>query len=150
PTWRGDSSSLLYLSNGRLRLISRGGGQPRTVPLDLSWRPTQHEGRVTIHAGRLWDGRGPEVMTNVDIVVEDQRIQSIGPHRDRKGDSGERHGGDDDQDGRFIDASNQTVVPGIWESHTHQYIEGKFYGDRLGRLWMTYGVTSLQSVGDPA
>jgi len=41
-------------------------------------------------------------------------------------------------------------VPGIWESHTHQYIEGKFYGDRLGRLWLAYGVTSLNSVGDPA
>jgi Tol biopolymer transport system component len=145
PTWSGDSRLLLYLSNGKLRIISREGGQPRTVPLDLSWQPEQHEGRVTIHAGRLWDGRGPEVMTNVDIVVEGQRIRSIRPHRDRTSD-----GDDDGEDGRFIDASNQTVVPGIWESHTHQYIEGKFYGDRLGRLWMSYGVTSLQSVGDPA
>ena len=145
PTWSGDSRSLLYLSNGKLRLISREGGPPHTVPLELSWRPEQHEGRVTIHAGRLWDGRGPEVMTNVDIVVEDQRIQSIGPHRDRQGD-----GEGDADEGRFIDASKQTVVPGIWEAHTHQYIEGKFYGDRLGRLWMAYGVTSLQSVGDPA
>jgi len=146
PTWSGDSRSLLYLSNGKLRLISRNGGQPQTVPLDLSWRPAQHEGRVTIHAGRLWDGTGPDVLTNVDIVVEDQRIQSIQPHGDRRLDA------DDDAEdgGRFIDASNQTVVPGIWESHTHQYIEGKFYGDRLGRLWMAYGVTSLQSVGDPA
>jgi cytosine/adenosine deaminase-related metal-dependent hydrolase len=145
PTWSGDSRSLLYLSNGKLRMISREGGQPSTVPLDLSWQPEQHEGRVTIHAGRLWDGSGPEVMTNVDIVVEGQRIRSIRPHGDRTSD-----GDDDGEDGRFIDASNQTVVPGIWESHTHQYIEGKFYGDRLGRLWMSYGVTSLQSVGDPA
>jgi hypothetical protein len=145
PTWSGDSRSLLYLSNGKLRLISRDGGQPRTVPLDLNWRPEQHRGRVTIHAGRLWDGRGPEVLTNVDIVVESQRIQSIQPHRERRnGDDG------DDGEGDFIDAANQTVVPGIWESHTHQYIEGKFYGDKLGRLWMAYGVTSLQSVGDPA
>lgn len=144
PTWSGDSRSLLYLSNGKLRLISREGGPPHPVPLDLSWRPEQHEGRVTIHAGRLWDGRGPEVMTDVDIVVEDQRIQSIGPHQASGEDSGEEDGG------RFIDASKQTVMPGIWESHTHQYIEGKFYGDRLGRLWMSYGVTSLQSVGDPA
>ena len=154
PTWSGDSRSLLYLSNGKLRLISRSGGQPQTVPLDLSWRPEQHEGRVTIHAGRLWDGRGPEVLTNVDIVVRDQRIQSIRSHRDRRNGSDDRRHHDDDDDdgegGRFIDASNQTVVPGIWESHTHQYIEGKFYGDRLGRLWMAYGVTSLQSVGDPA
>ena len=151
PTWSGDSRSLLYLSNGKLRLISRDGGQPRTVPLDLSWRPQQHEGRVTIHAGKLWDGKGPDVLTDVDIVVEDQRIQSIRSHRNRGDRSG--RGGDDDNDnddGRFIDASKQTVVPGIWESHTHQYISGKFYGDRLGRLWMAYGVTSLQSVGDPA
>ena len=150
PTWSGDSRSLLYLSNGKLRLISRDGGQPRTVPVDLPWRPEQHEGRVTIHAGRLWDGRGPAVMTNVDIVVQDQRIQSIKPHRDRGDDSGEHDGDDGEDPGRLIDASNQTVVPGIWEAHTHQYIEGKFYGDRLGRLWMAYGVTSLQSVGDPA
>ncbi len=147
PTWSGDSHSLLYLSNGKLRLISRHGGQPRGVPLDLSWQPEQHEGRVTIHAGKLWDGRGPEVLTDVDIVVKDQRIQSIGPHRDRSDNPGD---GDDEDGGRFIDASKQTVVPGIWESHTHQYIEGKSYGDRLGRLWMAYGVTSLQSVGDPA
>src|SRR5438309_2226268 len=147
PTWSGDSRSLLYLSNGKLRLISRHGGQPRTVPVDLSWRPEQHEGRVTIHAGKLWDGTGPNVLTNVDIVVEDQRIQSIRPHRDRRNGDGND---EDGEGGRFIDASDQTVVPGIWEAHTHQYIEGKFYGDRLGRLWMAYGVTSLQSVGDPA
>ena len=147
PTWSGDSQSLLYLSNGKLRLISRHGGQPRGVPLELSWQPEQHEGRVTIHAGKLWDGRGPEVLTDVDIVVKDQRIRSIGPHRDR---SDNPDDGDDEDGGRFIDASKQTVVPGIWESHTHQYIEGKSYGDKLGRLWMAYGVTSLQSVGDPA
>ena len=149
PTWSGDSRSLLYLSNGKLRLISRHGGQPQTVTLELGWQPEQHEGRVTIHAGKLWDGKGPEVLTDVDIVVKDQRIQSIAPHRDRS-DGSDDDEGEGEGEGRFIDASKQTVVPGLWESHTHQYIEGKFYGDRLGRLWMAYGVTSLQSVGDPA
>ncbi len=48
-----------------------------------------------------------------------------------------------------VDASQLTVIPGLWESHTHEWISGKFYGDRLGRLWMAYGVTSLNSVGDP-
>jgi hypothetical protein len=28
-------------------------------------------------------------------------------------------------------------------------MSGKFYGDRLGRLWMAYGITELQSQGDP-
>lgn len=151
PTWSGDSRSLLYLSNGKLRRISRSGGEPQTVPLDLSFKPEQHRGRVVIHAGAVWDGRGPEVQHDMDIVVVGQRIQSIRPHRGHGDDQGEHEGDDDDGEGtRSIDATKQTVIPGLWEAHTHQYIEGKYYGDRLGRLWMAYGVTSLQSVGDPA
>ena len=141
PTWSGDSQSLLYLSNGKLRIVPRGGGPATDVPLDLRWTPEMSESRTIVHAGRLWDGRGPAVQTDVDIVIDGHRIRQIRPHRDG-----------DASDGRNvtrIDASDQTVVPGLWESHTHEWISGKFYGDRLGRLWLTYGVTSLNSVGDP-
>lgn len=141
PTWSGDSRELLYLSSGELRLVSRDGGSPRTVPLDLPWKQEMPHTRTVIHAGRLWDGRGSDVLTDVDIVVLGNRIVEIRPHREDS---------DDEQSlTRYIDASNQTVIPGLWESHTHQYISGKFYGDRLGRLWMAYGVTALVSVGDP-
>lgn len=138
PTWSGDGKTLLYLNNGRLRLIPRDGGSPQTVPVDLTWKAARPDGRLVIRAGRLWDGKGPDVRTNVDIVVVNNRIQRIQP-----GGTAQISGA------RVIDASSQTVMPGLFESHTHQYIEGKFYGDRLGRLWMTYGVTELNSVGDP-
>ena len=138
PTWSGDGKKLLYLNDGRLRLIPREGGQPQTVPVDLTWKADRPDGRLVIRAGRLWDGTGPDVRTNVDIVVVNNRIQGIQP-------GGTAH----IAGARTIDASNQTVMPGLFESHTHQYIEGKFYGDRLGRLWMAYGVTELNSVGDP-
>ena len=147
PSWSGDSQQLLYLSNGKLRLISRSGGSPRDVELDFTWRPEQPFARQIVHAGRLWDGRGPDEMTDVDVVISGNRIESIRPHRDR---SDEERESDDEGEVRFIDASQQTVIPGLWESHTHEYIEGKYYGDRLGRLWMAYGVTTLNSVGDPA
>lgn len=49
----------------------------------------------------------------------------------------------------MVDATSLTVIPGLWESHTHEWISGKFYGDKLGRLWMAYGITELQSQGDP-
>ena len=142
PTWSGDSKTLLYLSNGELRTIPREGGLPSGVSLDLSWRPQQSHGRVIVHAGKLWDGRGKKVQTDVDIVIEGNRIQKVRPHQAAGGDPG-------DKTARFIDASALTVIPGLWESHTHEWISGKFYGDRLGRLWMVYGVTSLNSVGDP-
>ena len=144
PTWSGDSKNLLYLSSGELRMIPRDGGAPTTVRLNLSWKPEMSNGRTIIHAGRLWDGRGAAVQSDVDIVVVGNRIKKIRPHR-----SGAGQSSDPDAPGAaVVDASQLTVTPGIWESHTHEWIEGKFYGDRLGRLWMAYGVTSLDSVGE--
>ena len=143
PTWSGDSKHLLYLSNGKLRLISVDGSSLETAPLELTWSYEAAAERTLIHAGRLWDGRGAAVQTDVDIVVANHRIQSIQPH------SEDAHRGAARNHERFVDASKLTVIPGLWESHTHEWISGKAYGDRLGRLWLAYGVTELQSQGDP-
>src|SRR5262249_20860958 len=71
PTWSGDSQHLLYLSNGEMRMISRNGGSPTTIPLDLSWKPQMPDSnaRTIVHAGKLWDGTGPTVQSDVDIVI---------------------------------------------------------------------------------
>jgi Tol biopolymer transport system component len=137
PTWSGDSKQLLYLSNGKLRMIGADGSNLRTIPLELTWHKEAVSGRTVIHAGRLWDGRGAAERSNVDIVIANGRIESVEPHHNHPSGA------------KIIDASNLTVMPGLWESHTHEWISGKFYGDRLGRLWLAYGVTELQSQGDP-
>jgi Tol biopolymer transport system component len=140
PTWSGDSKQLLYLSNGKLRMIGVDGSNPRTIPLEMTWKnEAPPEERTIVHAGRMWDGKGPDEKSDVDITIANGRIQSVEPHRARQTVPGVR----------LVDASNLTVIPGLWESHTHEWIAGKFYGDRLGRLWLSYGVTELQSMGDP-
>ncbi len=143
PTWSGDSKHLLYLSNGKLRLIGADGSNPTTIPLEMNWSYQDTAERTLIHAGRLWDGRGSAVQTNVDIAIANHRIQSIRPHSDAAQRAATQN------NGHFVDASNMTVIPGLWEPHTHEWISGKFYGDRLGRLWLAYGVTELQTQGDP-
>ena len=143
PTWSRDSRHLLYLSNGKLRMIGVDGSNPTTVPLDMNWSYEVAAGRTFIHAGRLWDGRGAAVRSNVDIVVANDRIESIQPHSD----AAQRTATQNHE--QIVDASALTVIPGLWESHTHEWIAGKAYGDRLGRLWLAYGVTELESNGDP-
>jgi Tol biopolymer transport system component len=134
-TWSGDSEWLLYLNNGRLKLVRRDGSETRDVPPRLDYRPAQPADRTVVHAGRLWDGTSPTVQENVDIVVVNNRIKSITPHTPPLR-------------GRYVDASNLTVIPGLWDNHVHQENEARFFGDRTGRGFLAYGVTSTLSVGD--
>jgi imidazolonepropionase-like amidohydrolase len=88
---------------------------------------------VVVHAGRLWDGTGDTVREDVDLVVRDGRIAAIEPHRASR------------PAARRVDASARTVIPGLWDAHTHpwQYT----YGGRQTVLQLAYGITTAVSLG---
>ncbi|MFZ3005682.1 MAG: amidohydrolase family protein [Phenylobacterium sp.] len=138
PTWSGDSSQLLYLSGGKLKLIAAAGGTAKTIPVPLTWANAKPRGKTVIRAGKLWDGLGPDLKHDVDIVVDGNRIAAILP------------AGQGPTDARLIDARDATVIPGLVEIHAHRQMQGYGYGDREGRLWLALGVTSTRSPGSPA
>ncbi|BFU42624.1 amidohydrolase family protein [Krasilnikovia sp. MM14-A1004] len=133
-SWRGDR--LMYLHAGRLREVTVSGGDPRTIPLELSWRRARATGHVVIQAGALWDGVATGLRRDVDVVVDGDRIVAVEPTRPRTG-------------VRVIDARSSTVMPGLIDAHVHWHLRGKQWGDRQGRLWLSYGVTTTRSPGDP-
>lgn len=137
PTWSGDSRTLLYLSNGRLRTIRADGSGLRTVPVSLSWTNARPQGRTVIHAGSLWDGLSPAVRHDVDVIVEGNRVAAIEPHASGRG-------------GKQVDASSLMVIPGMIDAHNHREMQGYSYGDRQGRLWLSLGFTATRSPGSPA
>jgi Tol biopolymer transport system component/cytosine/adenosine deaminase-related metal-dependent hydrolase len=132
PVWQ-DSQTLLYLHNGQLRRTDLAGSRPRSVRLDLEWRRAQVTERLTIHAGALWDGRSEQLRADVDVVVDGSRIAAVRPH------SGQAD----------IDASGLTVMPGLIDAHNHWHLRGRAWGARQGLLWLSYGITSTRSPGDP-
>ncbi|MFI6078514.1 amidohydrolase family protein [Actinoplanes sp. NPDC051343] len=137
PTWSGDSRTLLYLSNGRLRLVAAAGGEPRTVPVRLSWANTSPRGRTVIRAGRVWDGSSKTLKSDIDIVVDGNRISAVEPHRAGR-------------DGVQVDVRDSVVIPGIIDMHHHREMQGYSYGARQGRLWLSLGITTTRSPGSPA
>lgn len=141
PTWAADSTKILYLNNGKLHLINRETKAITPVPVDLSWKQEKPVQKLLIHAGRFWKGAGPDEQTDVDILVTDNRITSITPHKSTPP-AGVT---------RTIEAGDLTVMPGLIESHAHNDSDNSiYYGDREGRLWLVYGVTQVRGLADNA
>jgi len=68
-------------------------------------------------------------------VIEGNRIKEVRPH------DASLH------TGNVIDAGNRAVIPGLFEMHSHQSIT---VGEKLGRTWLAFGVTSVRDPGsDP-
>jgi imidazolonepropionase-like amidohydrolase len=115
--------------------------QPATKPLV----------RVAIRAGRLLDPRTGNYAENVFIVVEGDRIASVGPAAPAAGT-------------RVIDLSSQTVLPGLTDCHVH--ILGNLmdesptgglrmsspmaaiWGYRNLQVWLDHGFTSVRDAGE--
>ncbi|HWJ94318.1 MAG TPA: amidohydrolase family protein, partial [Telluria sp.] len=139
PAWGGDSQTILYKSATHIRTIRYDGSDRTTIPVKLEWRQEIPQGTTLIHAGALWDGLSPTLRYNVDILVTGNRITSVtqhlGPHQHTD---------------RFVDATGQTVMPGLIETHLHPltlYQGGQF--GQVSALMFSYGITSAQSVAGP-
>lgn len=138
PSWSGDSQTLLYLNNGKLKLVGIGGGTPRTIPFHLQWSLAKPPGRTAITGGRIWDGLSPRYVDG-DVVIEGNRIAGIAPRGQASA-----------TDMRRIDANRQTVIPGLIDMHTHSVTPSLGYGDRMGRAFLAMGITTTRSPGCPA
>lgn len=133
-SWLGPDR-LLYLHNGTLRAVAIRGGAPRDVPLSLRWRPARVRQHDVIRAGALWDGTARQLRRSVDIVLDDGRIAAVLPQGSRP---------------YTVDARSLTVMPGLIDAHVHWHLRGRQWGDRQGRVWLAYGITTTRSPGDPA
>jgi Tol biopolymer transport system component/imidazolonepropionase-like amidohydrolase len=134
PTWTGDSKSLLFLATTMLKQVYLSDGHIEDHPMELTWQSSKPTGLVVIHAGRLFDGKSDTYRNNVDIVIDGNRIRDILPHQAGR-------------PGKLIDASTKTIIPGLFEMHTHQHA---MVGEKLGRLWLSFGITSIREPGaDP-
>jgi len=70
----------------------------------LAHRPL---GAVVFHDATLFDARTAAMVPHQDVVVEGNRIRSVGP-------AGEPPAG-----AEVIDARGKTILPGLWDMHAH-------------------------------
>jgi Tol biopolymer transport system component len=129
PTWQADSQLLVYLTAGGLRRVSADDERVDDIPVGIGWQAVWPDLTV-VHAGAVFDGKTHDLRRNIDIVIDKSRILAVEPHQDAL------HAA-----GRIIDASSETVMPGLIDMYAH--LDGG-YGEALGRLLLAYGITSVR------
>jgi imidazolonepropionase-like amidohydrolase len=106
---------------------------------------------VVIRAGHLLDVKTGNISTNQAIVIEGEKIVSIGPAASAKA----------APDASVIDLANATVMPGMIDAHTHITFDPKFGYESLGisvprealtgaknaRITLEAGFTTIRNVG---
>lgn len=134
PGWAGNSGKIVFLATDRLKVIDLRTRKIEDIDLALTWKPKASDKEYVIRAGKVFDGRQPAYLENVYLTIGGNRIRDI---------SAARPPGDRE----VIDMSGKTLVPGLFEMHTHQ---NAYLGEKGGRLWLAYGVTSVREPGtDP-
>jgi Tol biopolymer transport system component len=134
PSWAGDSEHILYQSLDKLEEIDILSGEKREVQLDLTYTPSIPEGAMVVHVGQLVDGKSQTARSDMDIVIERNRIASVRPH------SANVPAG-----AKVVDATRCTAMPGLIESHSHLQ---KDYGEAAHRAWLAFGITTVRSPGN--
>ncbi len=129
PSFSANNQHLVYLSGDTLNLRDVATGETRDVTPNLKWRMFAPEDSYVVRAGRLFVGEGETYAENQDIFVEGSRIVAIQPASpDLTPD---------------VDASDKTVVPGLFEMHAHMGETSEVQG----RVWLANGITSVRDPG---
>ena len=90
--------------------------------------PPEASGTYAIVGARLIDGTGSPALESATVVIKDGRINSIGPWPAPPG-------------VRVIHAEGKTIIPGLWEMHTH------YSGVEFGPALLSAGVTTARDCG---
>ena len=143
--WLPDSSGFTYAFVNRLYRLSRddtfqagklGDIKPTIQEVTLNFPREIPKGLIVLRNARILTMKGDQVIEKGDIVIENDRIQAIGP-------SGKVA---IPASARQIDASGKTIMPGIVDIHAHLRAPGDVFPEKV---WpyaanLAYGVTTTR------
>ena len=110
--------------------------KPETFSIALQVPRDIPQGKLYLRGARLVTMKGEEIIERGDILIENNRIKSVGP-------SPEMHA---PPDARVIDVRGKTIIPGLVDIHSHLRAE---HAEMTDEEWsyaanLAYGVTTTR------
>ena len=123
-----DDGTLLFVSDGGLRLRSRDGNE-QSLGWPISYTPPV-SARTLIRNVRIIDGTGAPITGPREILVENGRIKRIAASGSLSGTGAQ-----------VIDGGGRTLIPGLIDLHAHTYRPDLLPG------FVYFGVTTIRDQG---
>ena len=131
PTAKG----FLFVTPTGLKRVGLDGGRPERIELDLQYEIPAARGQLLLRDVKIIDGTGAPPREHQDVLIDGNRIESIGPT-----------GRFVSEDLRAVEGNGRTLIPGLIEMHTHLSLPA--WGSRHGKVWLAYGITSMRTPAD--
>jgi hypothetical protein len=87
---------------------------------------------VVIRNGNVFDSERGVVRPRTTVVIEGERITAVGPADSITSPAG----------AVVIDATGKTVIPGLWDMHTHLFLSG----EEAGLMQLAAGITTVRDM----
>ena len=109
---------------------------PAEYRISVTYKQAIPEGVALIKGARIITMKGDEVIEEGDILIQDNRIKSVGPSGTLEIPS----------DATVIEAAGKTVIPGLVDTHAHMWPNWEIHKNQV---WMysanlAYGVTTTR------
>jgi Tol biopolymer transport system component len=132
---RGRSADAVSPRDFRVEFRAEPAAIVADAPLEarppVRWQAPAPPPDYVVEVGRLFDGVRATYHRHVDLHVRGGRITAVVPR------------GTLPPVGEVKDARDATVIPGLIDLHAHQ---SSLVGERLGRAWLAYGVTTVREL----
>ncbi len=143
--WLDDDGALVATAAEWLITVRRGAESilPMLRTIELAWfaEAAEEAARrlappssraIAIRNGNVFDSERGEVLERTTVLIEGDRIVAVGPAASVAIPAG----------ARVIDATGKTVLPGLWDMHTHS-----FAVPQRSALHLAAGVTTIRDLG---
>jgi len=142
--WLDERGTLFATDAGWFIALRRGADEvlPTLRALELQWlekrdaavaaqRAPKPATALVIRNGDLFDSESGLVRARTTVVITGERITAVGPADSVKAPAG----------ATVIDATGKTIIPGMWDMHTHA-----FQGSADGMLQLAAGITTIRDM----
>jgi imidazolonepropionase-like amidohydrolase len=144
--WLDDKGNLVATDVAWFITVRPGAEQalPALRAIEIKWRNAQAEAlakkvvapaatAVVIKNGNLFDSESGTMKPNMTVVIRDGRIAEVGPAASVQSPAG----------ANVIDATGKTIMPGMWEMHTHLQTDNQSAGSLVQ---LAQGLTTVRDM----